>query len=414
METISFFLLILLSGYLGTGFVVRKISNRNYIPTGIEYLILGLLLSPALYGLVTDLISVSLIFPIDSDILAKLNPVISGVTGFLGLYWGMKFNLVELLRSNREHFRIAAYDIIPGTAITGGAAFISGYLLFKDSVDLTQLIFASIAIGIMTSVSSPRIINQLKYKFKLQGKLTTSLSAAASYSGSFGILLFGLGFPVYHIITRPEVNLTATEFVTLSIGISIALGILFLIFIGRETDDHKIIAGVLGITLLGSGVAYFLGLSPLFLCFILGIFLGNLSGMNHTITDTLEGMIPPLTAVTVIFAGMIWALPTDWLVWAAALAFPAIKLFSKYISHRISHVAAFDPECVNRKQTSVFLLSNILVFAMLINYATVFNNILLPWVMNTVFVVAIASSVPASWTVKKFLIESGEIKGEVE
>ncbi|KAA0253130.1 MAG: hypothetical protein EDM75_11805, partial [Chlorobiota bacterium] len=151
----------------------------------------------------------------------------------------------------------------------------------------------------------------------------------------------------------------------------------------------------------------------LFLCFILGIFLGNLSGMNHTITDTLEGMIPPLTAVTVIFAGMIWALPTDWLVWAAALAFPAIKLFSKYISHRISHVAAFDPECVNRKQTSVFLLSNILVFAMLINYATVFNNILLPWVMNTVFVVAIASSVPASWTVKKFLIESGEIKGEI-
>ncbi len=413
METISFFLLILLSGYLGTGFVVRKISDRNYIPTGTEYLLLGLLLSPALYGLVTEYTSLILPFPINLDILAKLDPVISAVTGFLGLYWGMKFNIVELLRSNREHFRIAAYDLLLGSLLSGSAAFLLAYWLYKDKASLEELLFAASAIGIMTSISSPMVINILRSKFSLKGKLSVSLASAASYSGSLSILLFGLAFPVYHITTRPEISLTATEFATLSIGLSVALGVLFLIFIGRETDDHKILAGVMGITLLGSGVAYFLGLSPLFLCFILGIFLGNLSGMKDRITDALQGLIAPLTAVTVVFAGIIWVLPGDWLVWVAVLAFPSIKLFSKFIAHRISVAAAFDQECVNKEQSGVFMLTNVLVFSMLINYATVFNNPILPFVMNTVFVVTVFSALPASYFTRKFLIESGEIKGDV-
>lgn len=410
METISFFLLILLSGYLGTGFFVRKISDRNYIPTGIEYLLLGVLLSPALYGLLTGLTTFLPPFPINSDILSKLDPIISGVTGFLGLYWGMRFNLVDLLRSNREHFRIAIYDLFLGLVISGSAAFLLGYYLFRDAAPLDQIIFAAIFTGVMTGISSPRILNVLRKKYELKGTLTNSMASAAGISGSLAILIFGLSFPVYHILNRPELTLTATEFVTLSIGISVALGILFIIFIGRENDEHKIIAGVLGITLLGSGVAYYLGLSPLFLCFILGIFLGNISGMRSGIVAALHGMIPPLSAVTVIFAGISWVLPSDWLVWVAAFAFPAIKLFSKSITHRISFAAAFDKECVHPGQSGVFLVNDILVFSMLINYATVFNNLLLPFVMNTVFVVVIVFSLSSSWFTRKFLIESGEIE----
>ncbi|KAB2909439.1 MAG: hypothetical protein LC102_11325 [Ignavibacteriales bacterium] len=414
METITLFLLILLFGYLGTGLAVRKISGRNYIPTGVEYLLLGLLLSPALYGLIAQFVPILPKFPLNNSIMEKLNPVIAGATGFLGLFWGMKFNLVALLRSNREHVRVAFYDLLLNNILIGSVTFGILYYIFGGTTILVDIIFASLSTAIMVSLPTPWVVRRLQKKFKLRGKLTDSMIAATSFSRSFSLLMFGLLFPVYHILTRPGIFLTATEFVALGFGIAIVLGILFFIFLGRETNSEKIIAGILGITLLGSGVGYYLGLSPLFLCFILGILIGNLSSIRERITNAVHGLITPLSAVTVIFAGITWVVPEDYLIWVAVLLVPLIKLISKAITHRISYAAAFDKESVFERQGSVFLLNDILVFALLVNYATVFSNSMLSFVVNATFISAIVFSISASGVTKKFLVESDEITGGVE
>ncbi|MBK6678728.1 MAG: hypothetical protein IPG53_01270 [Ignavibacteriales bacterium] len=129
METLALFLLILLAGYLGTGLVLRKISSRNFFPSGMEYLILGLLLNPGLYYFLSSSLTFDIVSPINSEILSKMAPVISGVTGLIGLYWGMKFSLVELLKTNREQIRVAIYDSLLTTVIIGSAAF-AFFLLF--------------------------------------------------------------------------------------------------------------------------------------------------------------------------------------------------------------------------------------------------------------------------------------------
>lgn len=406
------FLLILLAGYLGTGLVLRKISSRNFFPSGMEYLILGLLLNPGLYYFLSSNLTFDIFSPINNEILSKMAPVISGVTGLLGLYWGMKFSLVELLKTNREQIRIAIYDTVLSTVIIGSIAFASFYYFFPDPGNLLEILLASYALAVIGSMSTPYVLQKFREKYDITRKLSDSLNSATRFSLFFSLIMFGAIFSFYNFNTRPTMQLTPIEFFTISIGIAIAIGILFFIFLGRESDARKIFVGILGITMLGSGIAYYLGLSPLFLCFILGILLGNLSRIKEKVLDTIEQLISPLSIVLTIYAGIIWVLPESTFAWLFILSFPVIKVIAKFFTHKIATIAAFEKDRVHSGQGVIFLSSDILVFALLINYATVFNNQYTPIIMSAIILNVFILGFSSSFFTKRFLVETSEISGE--
>jgi hypothetical protein len=163
--------------------------------------------------------------------------------------------------------------------------------------------------------------------------------------------------------------------------------------------------------MLGSGIAYYLGLSPLFLCFVLGILLGNLSQIKEKVVDSIERMIAPLSIVVTIYAAIIWVLPDSPLAWLLVLIFPVVKIVAKFLTHKVATLAAFESDCVHTGQGVVFLSSDILVFALLINYSTVFNNQFTSIIMSAIILNVFVLGFSASFFTKKFLVESSEIKG---
>lgn len=414
METLALFLLILLTGYLGTGLVLRKISSRNFFPSGMEYLILGLLLNPGLYYFLSSNLTFDIFSPINNEILSKMAPVISGVTGLIGLYWGMKFSLVELLKTNREQIRVAIYDTVLSTVIIGSATFAFFYYFIDTTNNLLEILLASYALAVIGSMSSPYVLQKFREKYNITRILSDSLNSAARFSLFFSLIMFGAIFSFYNFNTRPTMQLTPIEFFTISIGIAISIGILFFIFLGRESDTRKIFVGILGITMLGSGIAYYLGLSPLFLCFILGILLGNLSRIKEKVIDTIERLISPLSIVLTIYAGIIWLFPDSTVAWVVILSFPVIKVIAKFITHKIAFLAAFEKDRVHSGQGIIFLSSDILVFALLINYATVFNNQYTPIIMSAIILNVFTLGFSSSFFTKRFLVESSEISGETK
>lgn len=414
METLVLFLLILLAGYLGTGLVLRKITSRNFFPSGMEYLILGLILNPGIFYLISSNFSFNIFSPINDDVLSKMAPVISGVTGLIGLYWGMKFSLVELLKSNREQIRVAIYDTLLTTVIIGSTAFAFFYYFIDTTNNLLEILLASYALAVIGSMSSPYVLQMFREKYDITRKLSDSLNLATRYSLFFSLILFGAIFSFYNFNTRPTIQLTPLEFFTISIGIAISIGILFFIFLGRESDTHKIFVGILGITMLGSGIAYYLGLSPLFLCFILGILLGNLSRVKEKVIDSIERLISPLSIVLTIYTGIIWVFPNSTNAWLFILAFPVIKVIAKFITHKIAFFAAFEKDRVHPGQGIVFLSSDIVVFALLINYTTVFNNQYSSIIMSAIILNVFTLGFSSSFFTKRFLVESAEISGETK
>jgi Kef-type K+ transport system membrane component KefB len=180
------------------------------------------------------------------------------------------------------------------------------------------------------------------------------------------------------------------------------------------TNNNNIFIGILGIVLLGSGIAYYLGLSPLFVCFIAGIILGNLSKFKENILKSIEGFIHPLSILLVIYSAVIWLSPTDAISWVIILIFPILKLISKFISHKICATAAHDKEFVHKKQGIVFLSSDILVFALLLNYTADFQNIFTYIITSAIFFNIIIYTFSSSYLTKRFLVETAEIRGDVK
>ncbi|GAB1349295.1 hypothetical protein MASR1M107_15090 [Ignavibacteriales bacterium] len=414
MQTLSLFILILLFGYLGTATVLRKISNKNYFPSGAEYVILGLLLSPSFFQLFSEYLPNTSLTTHHSDLLLNLSPVVSSITGFIGLYYGLQFSLVELLKTNREGVRVAIYDSISGAILSGGTIYLVLIYLYTGSLDSYSTIMVSAALGIISSVSTPYIMQKFSSENSLNGKLTRSMLTATKFSKFFAILLFGSLFPIYQASTQSGFQLTSTEFLVVSFGISVAIGVLFFMFLGREMSPQKIIAGVFGVTLLGSGIGYFLGLSPLFLCFIIGALVGNISKMRDEIIGSLNGFIQPLSIVVVVYAGMLIALPSDSREWIMILAFPVVKFLIKYLTHKIAVNAAFERDSVNEKQFVLFLGSDVLIFAMLINYVSIIHNSLNPVVVISVVIMALLYNTGSGYLTKRFLVETDEIRGELK
>ena len=414
MQTLYHFILVLFFGYLGTGLVLRKISNKNYFPTGTEYIILGIILSPAFFSLINQFLPESFQSQTGPGLIPVLSPFISAATGFLGFYFGMHFNIVELLKTNRESVRIALYDSIFSPLLTGAATFAILFYFFPDKLDLSQILVSSAAIAIIISLSTPFFIDKMKVLNSISGKLTESMQIATRFSMFFSILLFGTIFPLYHSSQNTALGMTSTEFLVITLAIAIAGGILFFVFLGRETNQQKILSGTLGITLLGSGIGYYLGISPLALCFIIGVLAGNFSKIKNEILASIEELVYPVSLVTVIFAGMLWTLPESEISWIIILILPVIKVFSKFLSHKTAISAAFDKKSVNNSQFDIFLPNDILIFSLLINYATVINNSLTSLVINTAIISAVIFNFSGTKTAKRFLVESDEIRGEVK
>lgn len=414
MQTLYLFILVLFFGYLGTGLVLRRISNKNYFPTGTEYIITGIILSPALFSLINKFLPEYFQSQTGSGLIPALSPFMSAATGFIGFWFGMHFNIVELLKTNRESVRIALYDSLFSPLLTGAATFAILAYFFTDKLDSAQILAASAAIAIMISLPTSFFIDKMKNEHSISGKLTESLQIATRFSKFFSILLFGTIFPLYHSSQNTAPGMTSTEFLVISLGIAVAGGILFFVFLGRESNQQKIVTGTLGITLLGSGIAYYLGISPLALCFIIGVLAGNFSKIKKEILSSIEDLVYPVSLVTVIFAGIMWTLPESEISWAIILILPIVKVFSKILSHKTAISAAFDKKSVNNRQHEIFLPNDIVIFSLLINYATVINNSLTSIVINTAIISAVIFNFSGSHTAKRFLVESDEIRGEVK
>jgi hypothetical protein len=132
------------------------------------------------------------------------------------------------------------------------------------------------------------------------------------------------------------------------------------------------------------------------------------------VIDTIERLISPLSIVLTIYAGIIWVIPNSTVAWVVILLFPVIKVIAKFVTHKIAFIAAFEKDRVHSGQGIIFLSSDILVFALLINYATVFNNQYTPIIMSAIILNVFTLGFSSSFFTKRFLVESSEISGETK
>jgi hypothetical protein len=101
-------------------------------------------------------------------------------------------------------------------------------------------------------------------------------------------------------------------------------GVLFSLFIGRDTESQRIFLAGLGAVIFASGIGIALGVSPLFVNSIVGVTVALTSTHAEVVTHTMDRMQHPLFVLIMLFAGAMWQPVSGWL-WLLPLVYVLVR-----------------------------------------------------------------------------------------
>ncbi len=401
--------------WLGAHVVLVRVQRRWAITTGGEYLLIGVLVGPAFPAFI-GLPELTLI---TSEVLSDLAPLMALAIGWLGLLYGTQLNVRGALQNaegrwDLRPFQLAAVESTFSFLLVGAVSWVAlTHLGLPGTADLSPaaVLLASAVLGVVASVGSTQVLAVVKTRFRAQGRVTDLLDSAHRFEEPVSVAAFGLVFCIFNpsnpALTRDPV---ALEWLAISIGIGAALGVLFRVFLGNETESDKVFLALVGIIVFASGVAYYLHLSPLLVNLILGVVLVNVATpeIADSIREVLARTRRPMFLMLLIFAGLLWT-PVPAFVWICAGAYVLVRLIGKRLGGQLA-ARLMGPG--SRTDLGRGLLGHgDLAIAMALNFRLVPEWPLSDMVFTTILVSVVLSELWATRSLRRLLIDTGDIRG---
>lgn len=327
-ESIGSVVLLILSiaaAYLIAHSVVERLQRRFLVMPGLEYVLLGVLLGPAVPAIHAF------------EDLTPLMPFIALAAGWVGLLRGTELKAGRNETSPPGALRLALLDLI----VTGLFAFAGTYLFlvrvapFEVSARDTFLVAGFIGCSASATASAP--VELLARRYELTGGMVSLLRRSARLGDFFVILAFGILFCIFHV-EQPDaaLQLRPTEWAVVSIGLGTVLGFLFSPFLGYDESANGRFLALVGITTFASGAAWFLRLDPLLVNLMVGLVIVNTARRGDRVRTSLESTEPPLVILLLVIAGALWR-PTDLETTLIATAgFVALRLVGRMVGNSIA------------------------------------------------------------------------------
>jgi len=294
--------LVVVAAYLAAHLAFDWLGRRFLIASGAEYLVLGILLGPQVSGLLSR------------DAVESLAPVTTLALGWVGAVVGVQFYLPALVRVNALTYGVALVESCLTFLVVGGLETLAIGWLFDVRLAVAAAPAAALA-GIATASSSAGVALAARH-LKARGAEVEQLAVSSLINGTFAVVAFGVIASIWHptvfVLGRP---VTPTEWVAVTLGIGVAGGVLFHLFLGRERHVDRLFISLAGGVILVSGAASYVRVSPLLAALCFGAILVNTSRARAEIAAALERVERPFYFVLLVFAGAAWRpSPSAWLL----------------------------------------------------------------------------------------------------
>ncbi|QTA81399.1 sodium/solute symporter domain-containing protein [Desulfonema limicola] len=267
---------------------------RKFYLTGTEFLFFGLLLGPHFFNI------------IDIETLKSLDSFTMFLPGWIGLLFGLQFDILKLRRFPIEFLIGAIIEsvltfIIVFTGISIFFAFIFAnyqFLTISTALTLASAAACTAPTGLALMTNSSIVCCQNTVKL---------LQYISSIDGIIALLIYAMAFFFHPFISAS--NLFVFEFVTrilITLVVSAGFIILFSFYLSWRRDENELILITLGMIVLMGGAAMLLNFSPLLLNFIVGFFVVNISREKERLINLLMGLEKPVYLLLLIFLGVSW------------------------------------------------------------------------------------------------------------
>lgn len=378
---------------------VEWVERRFLVISGAEYILLGVLLGPAVAGQVQGF-----------QDLTSLAPVIAFAAGWVGLLYGMELRIG--IPESGHGVRLAMFDVA-ATALSLGVA--SWYALtqgwFMEPVAGREATIAAVALGCAGAAGSSTAVDLLRSRFSsLETELLPLLRRSARIGDMMAIVGFGLIFCVFHEgATRMDQPPGWTAWLLISLLLGFACGWVFSLFLGDEPDENHLFLALVGILVFASGAAFFLNLSALMVNVVLGAIIVN-RPQGPSVASALERTAGPVRIVLLVFAGALWVPVDPSATLALTGVYVLLRLIAKYLGSWIATVGTPLRSDIARGM----MAQGGVAIAMAISLKLVYTGPAIDLAYTVILLTAMIHEGIAPRLLKGLLIDAGELRHEQE
>ena len=282
------------------GLLGGLLSNKIKFPRVTGYIIIGIILSPSLLNLVSR------------ATIERLDIITHVTLGVVAYLIGASLRMESIRKLGRSIawitptqslgawlvVTLALAFIAPNITAVPGATFMNNYLPM------------ALVAGAIASATAPAVTMAVIREYKARGPLTTTLLAVVAIDDAIAVIAFAIAAGVAQSLVIGSGSVSPYQMlavpgleIAISIGIGTALGFALVYLTKLVKTRALLLAAVLGMILLCTGLANFLGASLIMANMAIGFIVANRVESNEPVA-AVEGIEEVVFNVFFVFSGM--------------------------------------------------------------------------------------------------------------
>jgi len=363
------------------------------LPNVSGYLVIGLLLGPSFFNIVSS-----------SDV--KSLEIISELAlAFIAFSIGSEFVIKDMKQYGKKIFVITIAEVIGAIAVV----FLVMYCIFRKDFAF------SIVIASMSAATAPAATLLVIRQYRASGPLTRTILPVVALDDILGIMAFGIAMSLAKMSTTgimPSFVVLMTDlsveiFGSLLAGFVIGLVLTIVLRKIKGHDDYQIVS-LIAIS-MGVGISNLLGLSPLLTNIMIGATLINLLHRPDKAFTSVNNFVPAFYVLFFTLAGASLDLSILKTIGGIGIAYVFARGLGKYFGSLIGSLSVKAEESVTKylglallPQGGVSIGLSVLVRQQLPEYATEITTI----IMFSILIYETTGPIFSKFAIKK----AGEIK----
>jgi hypothetical protein len=340
----------------------RKIGVSRVVAAGFPFLGLGLLAHRG--DILTD------------DVLGHMRPILHLALGWIGLVIGMRIELGKLSALPRGTVSIIGISTgLPLAMIVAGcgAVLIGGRIIAGESWLDPLIVRDALVLGAAGAIAADT--ETLRYGARRASsearRTLVQLATLDELAALVGLAFLNAYFRPTGIAVTWQLPSTAWLFVTF--GLALVVGVVVYAIVRLPATRTESVALLLGSVAFAAGTASTLHLSPLVVCFVVGMLLANFPGdYKSRLTDNLARLEMPIYLVFLIVAGAMWR--PNLLGWTAMLVLLAARFIGRWAGGRIVWRNIDEKLPADARRSLVFAPMGALPIAVAVNAALLYPD----------------------------------------
>lgn len=328
---------------------------------------------------------------LNADVLSRLRPVLHFGLGWLGFIIGAQLDIRVLDRVPKGTAYLILVEALGPFAITAAGC---GTVMIAFGMDIQSPATwrDMILLGTAAAMTAPRKFRGFANRTWHEGRgVDVLLGQLDEIVGVIGLVFITAYFRQQSFGTW---QLPDTAWIFVSLGLGVAIGVLIFAMIRVPTSNAEFLAVVIGGIAFASGLAGYLRLSPIAICFIAGVLVTNFPNeQRDSVFKILHHLERPVHLMFLMIAGAMWNL-TDWRGWVLVPLFVAGRVLGKWsgVVAAKTAVGQYLPSNFADQRNWVTPLSGLSI-ALVVSVQSLYQDEGLPWIVTAVIGGSILSEI---------------------